>query len=58
MMSISYIRGWSYGFYIPAFPVLFSGTRDYHLFSSNKGQNLRDHKKITAPDVVVWEGGY
>lgn len=48
MMSISYIRGWSYGFYDPAFLILLSRTGNHHLFSSDKGQNLRDHKKITA----------
>lgn len=47
MMSISQ-RGWSYGFYNPAFLILLGRTRDHHLFPSNKGQNLRDHKKITA----------
>ena len=51
IMSDFLIRGWLYGFIHPAPASAFSRKGRCHLFQSYKGQNLSDHKKITAHRV-------
>ena len=47
-MSNFLIRGWSYGFVYPIPASAACRSRRDRLFKSNEGQNLLDHKKITA----------